>query len=334
MVLTSQNVKVGKKMEKTKQSFIAPIIVLVVICFVASAVLAGVFKITDPIIQSRAQEAAEQAMIQVLPEGRDFKQFEGALESGVTAAYTTGNEAGTVCSTSFNGFGGAVKLMVGVNADGKVTGIQVMEQSETPGVGSNALTAEYLAQFKDVDSADGIDAYSGATFTSKAVKRGVNAAIAQAAAIATGGSSVPEKSEHDRITDAVLKLIPGITGYSELVDVELAEGVQKVYSDMAKTGYAVLVAAKGHHGDVKVVVGLDKEGKLTGVVPIDSVETIGEDALKDEQFLNQFVGVSAIAAEAGSEGKTIDAFSGATDTSNAVKACAVTALEQFKLLAK
>ena len=311
-------------MEKSKNSFIAPIVVLVVICFVASAVLAGVFKITDPIIQTRAQEAANQAMAQVLPAGRDFTEFKGDLESGITAAYSTGNDAGTVCSTSFNGFGGAVKLMVGVDAEGKVTGIQVMEQSETPGVGSNALTDEYLAQFKDATSADGIDAYSGATFTSKAVKRGVNAALAQAAAI-KGGSSGQEKSEHDRITDAVLKVIPGITGYSEM-DVALADGVSKVYSDMAHTGYAVLAVAKGHHGDIKLIVGLDKEGKITGIVCISSEETIGEDALKDEKFLGQFTGLSAI------DGKTIDAFSGATDTSNAVKAAAASALEQFKLL--
>ena len=312
-------------MEKSKNSFIAPIVVLVVICFVASAVLAGVFKITDPIIQTRAQEAANQAMAQVLPEGRDFTEFKGGLENGVTAAYTTGNDAGTVCSTSFNGFGGAVKLMIGVNAEGKVTGIQVMEQSETPGVGSNALTSEYLAQFKDATSADGIDAYSGATFTSKAVKRGVNAAIAQAEAIKSGGSSEPEKSEHDRLTDAVLKVIPGITGYSEM-DVALADGVSKVYSDMAHTGYAVLTVTKGHHGDIKLVVGLDKEGKITGIVCISNEETIGEDALKDEKFLGQFTGLSAI------DDKAIDAFSGATDTSNAVKAAAASALEQFKLL--
>ncbi|MBO4861560.1 MAG: FMN-binding protein, partial [Firmicutes bacterium] len=311
-------------MEKSKNSFIAPIVVLVVICFVASAVLAGVFKITDPIIQTRAQEAANQAMAQVLPAGRDFTEFKGDLESGITAAYSTGNDAGTVCSTSFNGFGGAVKLMVGVDAEGKVTGIQVMEQSETPGVGSNALTDEYLAQFKDATSADGIDAYSGATFTSKAVKRGVNAALAQAAAI-KGGSSGQEKSEHDRITAAVLKVIPGITGYSEM-DVALADGVSKVYSDVAHTGYAVLAVAKGHHGDIKLIVGLDKEGKITGIVCISSEETIGEDALKDEKFLGQFTGLSAI------DGKTIDAFSGATDTSNAVKAAAASALEQFKLL--
>ena len=331
MVLSSQNIKVVKKMEKSKQSFITPIVVLVVICFVASAVLAGVFKITDPIIQTRAQEAANKAMTEVLPEGREFKEFEGTLESGVTAAYTTGNEAGTVCSTSFNGFGGAVKLMIGVNAEGKVSGIQVMEQSETPGVGSNALTPDYLAQFKDVDSADGIDAYSGATFTSKAVKRGVNAALAMASAIQSGGAVTPEKSEHDRITDAVLKVIPGITGYSEVA--VSADGQTTVFSDMDRTGYAMLTTAKGHHGDIKMIVGVDKAGKVTGVVNISSEETIGADALKDEAFLNQFVGWTAASAES-AEGKVIDAVSGATDTSNAVRECVLTALTVFGGLSK
>ena len=165
-------------MEK-RSSFIAPIIVLVAICFVASAVLAGVFQITDPIIQERATEAANQAMAEVLPKGRTFTQYDGELADGVQSAYVTGNDAGLVCSTSFNGFGGAVKLMVGVDNEGKVTGIQVMEQSETPGVGSNALTADYLGRFTDQTSVDGIDAYSGASWTSGAVKKGVAAALEQ-----------------------------------------------------------------------------------------------------------------------------------------------------------
>ena len=272
VVLSSQNIKVVEKMEKSKQSFITPIVVLVVICFVASAVLAGVFKITDPIIQTRAQEAANKAMTEVLPEGREFKEFEGTLESGVTAAYTTGNEAGTVCSTSFNGFGGAVKLMIGVNA-----------------------------------------------------------ALAMASAIQSGGAVTPEKSEHDRITDAVLKVIPGITGYSEVA--VSADGQTTVYSDMDRTGYAMLTTAKGHHGDIKMIVGVDTAGKVTGVVNISSEETIGADALKDEAFLNQFVGWTAASAES-AEGKVIDAVSGATDTSNAVRECVLTALTVFGGLSK
>ena len=317
-------------MEK-KSSFAAPIIVLVVICFVASAVLAGVFKITDPLIQSRAQEAANQAMTEVLPEGREFTAFSGDLVDGITAAYSTGNNAGTVSSTSFNGFGGAVKLMVGVDADGKVTGIQVMEQSETPGVGSNALTTEYLAKYTGADSVDGIDAYSGATFTSKAVKKGVEAALKQAEAIKSGGNSGP--SEGDAISEAVFKLIPGIKEY--FIIASTADGQTIVYSDGnatgAHTGYAIQTQAKGHHGDIKVVVGLDKDGKITGVIPVASSETIGADALNNEAFLNQFVGETSI-GEAGS--KTIDGVSGATETSNAVIECVKTALFTFSGLAK
>ena len=315
-------------MEKTRSNFAAPVIVLVVICFVASAVLAGVFKITDPLIQTRAQEAANQAMTEVLPEGRDFTEFTGELVNGVTAAYSTANGAGTVSSTSFNGFGGAVKLMVGVDADGKVTGIQVMEQSETPGVGSNALTADYLARYSGADSADGIDAYSGATFTSKAVKRGVEAALNQAGVISGGGGS--SKTDGDLVSEAVYKLIPGIKEY--FIIAGSADGQTVVYSDGnatgSHTGYAIETKAKGHHGDIKVVVGMDKDGKVTGVIPISSDETIGADALKNEAFLNQFTGIAAI------DEKAIDGVSGATDTCSAVKACVENALLIFSTLSK
>ena len=317
-------------MEK-KSSFAAPIIVLVAICFVASAVLAGVFKITDPLIQTRAQEAANKAMTEVLPEGREFTAFSGETVDGITAAYSTGNGAGTVSSTSFNGFGGAVKLMVGVDKEGKVTGIQVMEQSETPGVGSNALTPEYLARFTGADSVDGIDAYSGATFTSKAVRRGVEAALKQAAAISGGGNAGP--SQDALISEAVFKLIPGIKEY--FIIATSADGQTVVYSDGnatgSHTGYAIQAQAKGHDGDVKVIVGLDKDGKITGVIPVASSETIGADALKNEAFLNQFVGETAI-GEAGS--KTIDGVSGATFTSNAVVECVKNALAMFATLSK
>ncbi len=171
-------------MEKTaKTSLLTPIIVLVAICLVASALLAGAYQLTSPIIAVRAEEEASQARMSVLPEGKGFTKFSGQLVKGVENAYTADNGAGIVCQTSFNGFKGAVKLMIGVSADGSITGIQVMEHEETPGVGTNALTAEYLAGFTGQVAADGIDAYSGATWTSKAVKNGVNAALDQFALI-------------------------------------------------------------------------------------------------------------------------------------------------------
>ena len=67
--------------------------------------------------------------------------------------------------------------MVGVDANGQVTGVQKLEASETPGIGSNALTDAYLAQFNGKAQATDVDFFSGATFTSKAVRNGVNAAL-------------------------------------------------------------------------------------------------------------------------------------------------------------
>lgn len=169
-----------------KQNLLAPIIVLVAICFVASALLAGAYQLTAPVIAVRQEEEANAAREAVLPGVEKFTLYEGELVQGVQDAYVAEGKdgpAGIVCQTSFNGFKGAVKLMIGLDAEGKVTGIQVMEHEETPGVGSNALTDEYLGQFARQTGADGIDAYSGATFTSKAVKNGVNAAAAQYKAV-------------------------------------------------------------------------------------------------------------------------------------------------------
>ena len=88
------------------------------------------------------------------------------------------------------GFGGAVDTMVGIDSDGKVTGISVISaSSETPGLGARSTEPEFQAQFagqvgtevavaKDGGS---IDALTGATITSRAVSEGVVAAAQFAA---------------------------------------------------------------------------------------------------------------------------------------------------------
>jgi len=81
---------------------------------------------------------------------------------------------------------------VGVDAEGKVTGVSVVSATETAGVGTkvtsnknNKAGVPVLDQFIGKGTAEGeltvgvnVDAVSGATVTSKAVTRGVNAALA------------------------------------------------------------------------------------------------------------------------------------------------------------
>ena len=77
--------------------------------------------------------------------------------------------------------------MTGISADGKVTGVTVTEHGETPGLGTKAMTVEYLEQYKGVADAVGghinndenIDAITGATITSNAVYCSVVEALAQ-----------------------------------------------------------------------------------------------------------------------------------------------------------
>ena len=171
-----------------KMSLIAPVIVLVCICFVASFLLAGVYGLTKPIIDELTDKTNTEARMAVLPAADGFKEVSGVeLANGVKDAFVAKNGAGLVCRTSFNGFGGAVILMVGVDANGQITGVQKLEASETPGIGSNALTDTYLGKFAGNDKAEAVDFISGASFTSKAVRNGVNAALAQYKAVKAAG---------------------------------------------------------------------------------------------------------------------------------------------------
>ena len=82
------------------------------------------------------------------------------------------------------GFGGSMTMVVGVDLDGKVTGIAVTSHRETLDMGTPALEQEYLHRFVgrsgtlSLNGSNRIDAVSGATVTSKAIITGVNRALA------------------------------------------------------------------------------------------------------------------------------------------------------------
>ncbi|WNH08316.1 RnfABCDGE type electron transport complex subunit G [Thalassobellus suaedae] len=83
-----------------------------------------------------------------------------------------------VISYSDKGFSGLVKIMVGFKADGAIKSIAVLEQKETPGLGTKMKDESFLKQFRDKNPAtfklkvkkDGgeVDALTGATISSRA----------------------------------------------------------------------------------------------------------------------------------------------------------------------
>lgn len=166
-------------MSKTKSNamtdFVAPIAVLVVICVVMSALLALTNSATAPIIAAAEAKAKEEARMEVLPGADSFLQVELAgLPDAVTEVFRAENGAGYTFSIVAQGYGGknTLKMAVGIDMDGKITGTKVLGHAETVGLGSKIVTEEsFYGQFPGKDAAyvsdlKNIDTISGATRSS------------------------------------------------------------------------------------------------------------------------------------------------------------------------
>jgi electron transport complex protein RnfG len=153
-----------------KKEFLLPIAVLFTICFVVSAALGITNSITAPLIEEAERAAAEAARLEVLPEASGFERVDlEGLPQGVTDVYRAQNGAGFVFMLSTKGYGGEMRLICGVNAEGHITATKVLVHSETQGLGSKIVSAAFGGQFigNDRELSD-VSAISGATISSNA----------------------------------------------------------------------------------------------------------------------------------------------------------------------
>lgn len=123
-------------MSGIKQDFIMPIVVLTVICIVTSAALAATQQVTAPIIKQAEKNAAEAARIEVLPQADTFVPMEAeGVPEGVHEVYKAANNAGFVVIADGKGYGGDIRLIVGIREDGKINKTKILSHSETAGLG-------------------------------------------------------------------------------------------------------------------------------------------------------------------------------------------------------
>ena len=165
-------------------------ITLFIITAVVALLLSFVNALTKDTIAERAAAELSKALAEVMPEATDpFAEpvYEG-VEGTVYEATAGGEVIGWCIQVASNGYGGAITMVVGVDAELSVTGVSIVDMSETAGLGSKADSPSFLGQYVgrsgviNVKSGDNaIDAISGATVTSKAVTAGVNAALDLAA---------------------------------------------------------------------------------------------------------------------------------------------------------
>lgn len=175
-------------------------VILLLITAVSAAMLAFVNSKTAPLIEKNSQEKQAKALMAVADDAQEMQEAEitGEMteiahkyESELDCIYKSVNAAGELtgyCAVlTTNGYDSGLQVAVGTDLDSKVCGIEIIASNETPGLGQNASKPEFIEQYKDKskdiavvkDGADGneINALSGATITSEAVTRTVNAVL-------------------------------------------------------------------------------------------------------------------------------------------------------------
>ena len=161
------------------------------ICAVVALLLGIVNSLTEPVIRKMQEEKTAAAMAQVL--AADDYRAKTVSHENVSAMYEAvsgGEVVGHVVEVTTNGFGGAINMVVGVDIEGKVTGVSVIKDTETANLGTKVTrTQSVLDRFIGlggtitVNSGENrFDGVTGATVSSKAVAAGVNTALAAVAA--------------------------------------------------------------------------------------------------------------------------------------------------------
>ncbi len=127
-------------MKKLKSSLTNMLAVLTIIAIVAAGVLASVNAITAPQIEKINAENLAAGIKAVM--GSDDIQVAEPWEADVFTVHAVcdkdGNTLGNAVVTTENGFGGALKVLVGFNNEGDILGYKVLKHTETPGLGAKA----------------------------------------------------------------------------------------------------------------------------------------------------------------------------------------------------
>ena len=190
------------------KKIIKDILILCVITIICGGLLGYVYQITKNPIQHQLQQSKQDAYLKVMKEATSFKAYKendikklskklkgdygknGLEIENALKAYHQKQIIGYIIQViDYDGFGGDIEIIVGINLQKEITGVEILSIDETVGLGMNAKNEEFRNQYvgKKVDhfqvvkngkqNEDEVDSLSGATITSKAMTNGINGAL-------------------------------------------------------------------------------------------------------------------------------------------------------------
>ncbi len=205
--------------DKKKDTMMKDALILCAITLILGAILAGVYTVTKKPIEDAQAKTNNEACQKVVETGATVGDDDAALVKEVNAYFAERDlsnqktsegdllsvyvevtqvhkvtdkdkkENGRVyLANAKKGYGGNISFALGVNGEGKVTGISITSESETAGLGANCENADWQKSFagkvlpsdpaqnmynKNEETDSQVQALSGATVTSRAITNAV-----------------------------------------------------------------------------------------------------------------------------------------------------------------
>ncbi len=153
--------------------------ILTLVCVIAALVLGAVYKNTAPLIAAQKEKETQQALKQALPDADKFI-MQRIDDEIYYEGYKDERLAGYVITVKAEGYSGDIEMMVGIDKKGVITGVQILTQQETPGLGARCIEVKYgekdpwfTRQFRQKKaeevSLENIETITGATITAEAI---------------------------------------------------------------------------------------------------------------------------------------------------------------------
>ncbi len=144
---------------------------LIIICIISGAALTATYGLTEERIEAVEQQKINESLSTIFL-GASFTEMDDYY-----IATVSGEEIGYAFIAEGTGYGGTIRTMVGMYPNGTISGVSIISQSETPGLGTRIAEPDFTNQFsgKRIEGVrlrrDGgvIDAITGATISSRAI---------------------------------------------------------------------------------------------------------------------------------------------------------------------
>jgi Na+-translocating ferredoxin:NAD+ oxidoreductase RnfG subunit len=248
-----------------------PLAVLAIICLIVAALLAAVNVLTAPVIKHRNEEAILASLEEAMP-GGEFNTEPDKLPADapetIYKAYTEKTGKGTVIVLVTNkGYTGKnIGLTLGVNNEGKITGMVITQNDESIVPKELKPGGAYGNAYVDKGADDIADLETGATvvFTEGAIKGAVNDAFVYLGF----AKALPELPREESEIESLAKEFYGDSSAKlESIKPEEGEFVKRIYKEKNKDSYVAYAFTYSQYGtpEFEVLVHVDENGTIKNI---------------------------------------------------------------------